>query len=268
MPIITISRGSKSGGEALARLIAEKLNCPNLISREVLVKVSEVYGIGENELISTMNDPPHFWSRSTRTKRRRLYLTYIRAALLDYAAEGCIVYHGNAGHFLLNDIGWILKVRLIAPLEKRIAALQETMDLDKYQAALYIKKVDEDRMKWTKFLYNEDWNDPSHFDIVINLKHISLETASNTIFQMSQTPEFARTEKRVQDLENKALAARVQAALEANPKTREAEVDITADGSVIQLSGQISHKNLRSELITVTSNVRGVTEVKDFLTNY
>ena len=249
----------------MAHLVAAKLNCPNLISREVLVKVAEEYGITEKELIATMKEPPRFWSRSTRTQRR-LYLTFIRAALLDYAVDGCMVYHGNAGHFLLSEIDWILKVRLIAPIEQRIAALQQTMKLDKYEAILHIKKVDEDRKRWTKFLYNEDWDDPAHFDVVFNLKNTSLETAANTICRLVNSPEFQRTDGRVQDLTNKALEARVQAAVEANPKTREADVNIHADGPVIILSGQIAHENLRSELFEVASKVRGVSGVNDHLT--
>ena len=265
MPIITISRGSKIGGQALAEMVAERLNCPNLISREVLVKVSEEHGVSEKALATAMNEPPHFWSRSTRTTRR-LYLTFIRAALLEYAAEGCMVYHGNAGHFLLSEVDWVLKVRLIAPVEYRISALQQTMKIDRYEAERYIKKADDERRRWTKFLYNEDWDDPSHFDVVINLKNASLDTASNTICGLANSPEYERTEKRALDVANRALAARVQVAFEANPKTREADVDVCAEGGVVYLCGQIAHDNLRSELVEAAAKVRGVSDLVDKMT--
>lgn len=265
MPLITISRGSKSGGQALAEMVAEKLNCPNLISREVLVKVSEEYGVKEKELLEAMNEPPSFWSKRTLTTRR-LYLTFIRAALLEYAVESCMVYHGNAGHFLLRGIDWVLKVRLIAPIEYRISALQQTMKLDRYEAIQYINKADDERRRWTKFLYDEDWSDPSHFDVVINLKSTSLETASNIICRLANSPEFERTADRVLDLANRALAARVQAALEANPTTRGTDVVVVADGSTVSLSGQIANRDLHSELLAAASKVRGVSEVVDQMT--
>ena len=239
MPIISLSRGSKSGGLALAELLAVELNCNNLISREVLVKVSEDYGVTEKELAAAMEKPPKFWERSSGNPRH-LYLTFIRAALLDYASKGCLIYHGNAGHFLLGDISWVLKVRLIAPMAQRIAMLQRNMDIDKAEAVQYITKVDEDRQRWTKFLYGEDWSDPAHFDVVINLRTMSLETACKTIAFLTKTPEFRRTDERIQDLRDKALAARVYAALKAEPKTREVEVDLAASGSVVSISGRVT----------------------------
>jgi len=241
-------------------MISEKVNCANLISREVLVKVSEDYGVPESALYAAMHEPPHFWSRSTRTTRR-LYLTFIRAALLDYATEGCMVYHGNAGHFLLNGVDWLLKVRLIAPMESRIFSLLQSQQIDRYEAELQIKKADDERKSWTKFLYNEDWDDPVHFDIVINLKEMSLETASDIISQMAGLPEFEPTEERMLKLENMASEARVQAAFEVNPKTREADVDLRADGPKIYLSGQVSNDRLESDLIEVAGGVSGIKEV-------
>lgn len=267
MPIITLSRGSKSGGLALAEMLAEKLKCNNLISREVLVKASEDYGVTEKELSEGMLKPPKFWERSSGNPRH-LYLTFIRAELLDCATKGCMIYHGNAGHFLLGDVSWILKVRLIAPMEMRISMLQQTMEIDRYEAIQFIKKVDEGRMRWTKFLYNEDWSDPANFDIVVNLRTMSLETACETICRLVESPEFRRTEERAQDLVNKALAAKVQAALDANPQTRGAEIEITADGSTVQLSGRIAHESTRPALVEVTNGVPGVSKIKDSLTIY
>jgi len=264
MPIITLSRGSKSGGKALAEKVAEKLACTNVVSREVLLKVSEEYGITEQELTDAMLKPPRFLERSAHNPRR-LYLTLIRAALLDYAKDGCLIYHGNAGHFLLKDVNWVIKVRLIAPFEQRFSALQQTMKLDRYEATQYIKKVDEDRSRWTKFLYNEDWSDPSHFDLVVNLRSMSLETASDIIYHLTRSPEFMRTDERVKDVTNKALAARVQAALELNPRTRVADVEISAEESIIHIAGRIDHANLRSLIVKVAGEVAGVSEIKDNL---
>ncbi|RJP75703.1 MAG: BON domain-containing protein [Candidatus Zixiibacteriota bacterium] len=266
MPLITVSRGSKSGGEALAHLLADKLNCPNLVSREVLVRVSQESGIHEEELFATMHETPSFLSRSTWGKRR-LYLTLIRAALLEHAVNGCMVYHGNAGQFLLQDVDWVLKVRLIAPLSLRLTALMETQKMDVYSAKLYIQKVDEDRRRWVKYLYSESWDDPAHFDLVVNLKHVSMETAAATICRMADSPEFERTPERVLELADKALAARVQAALEAHPKTRDADLHVRAENRAVHLSGEIKRKGLLEEITRVAAGVPGVARVETHLTN-
>jgi hypothetical protein len=249
---------------ALVELISKELKCNNIISREVLVKVSEEYGITEDVLNEAMDKPPKFWERSIGNPRH-LYLTYIRATLLEYASLGCMIYHGHAGHFLLSDVEWVLKVRLIAPLEQRMQMLQKTTNLDRAQALQYITKVDEDRERWIKFLYGEDWSDPAHFDLVVNLMTMSLETARDTILALSKCPEFIRTPEREKELRNKALAARVQAAFTANPKTTDIEIAISACDGVVNLRGRVAHKNIVSMLIEIAGEVKGVDEVEDNL---
>jgi hypothetical protein len=245
-------------------MLSEQLNCTNIISREVLVKVSEDYGVTEKELTAAMEKPPKFWERSTGNPRH-LYLTFIRAALLSYAAKGCMIYHGHAGHFLLSDVNWVLKLRLIAPLEQRIAMLQQSMDIDRYEAEQYINKVDEDRTRWTRFLYSEDWSDPTHFDIVINLKTMSLQTACDTIVKLTQAPEFVRTKERTRDLKNKALEAQVNAAILANPKVRDVNVDISVNDGVVVLTGRLAHKSVRNQLFEIVNGIEGVDEIIDKL---
>lgn len=267
VPIITLSRGSKSGGLALVELLGKELDCHNIISREVLVKVSEDYGVTEKELSQAMGRPPRLWERSAGNPRH-LYLTFMRAALLDYATRGCMIYHGNAGHFLLGDIAWVLKVRLIAPMEMRVAMLQKTMDIDWSEAVQYITKVDEDRTRWTRFLYSEDWSDPSNFDIVVNLKTMSLETACSTIIDLIKSPEFLRTPERQKGLENRAVAAKVLAAVEANPKTRGLDVTIVADGGNVTLSGRLASKALRNAMVAIAENVPGIGDVTDSMTTF
>ena len=93
-----------------------------------------------------------------------------------------------------------------------------------------------------------------------------MQTASDTVCKLANCPEFERTEERTLELNNKALEARVQAVLEANPKTREADVDLRADGSSIYLTGNIAHGYLKEEIIEAVSGTRGVKEVIDQMT--
>ncbi len=262
MPIITLSRGSKTGGATLAKLLSEELKCYNLISREVLVKASEEYGITEDILSEAMDKPPKFWERSSGNPRR-MYLTLIRAALLEYAAQGCMIYHGHAGQFLLSDINWVLKVRLIAPLARRVDMMQVAMDIDRPDAIQYIQKVDDDRLRWTRFLYNEDLTNPTHFDTVINLQTMSPETACQAVAFLAKAEEFMRTPERDREMKNKAIEARVLATLEVNEKTRGIEITATADGGEITLSGRVAHDNIRQIIIEIGSSVKGVEKVQD-----
>ena len=144
MSIITISRGSLSGGQALAEQVAERLGY-RCISREVLVEAAAKYGVPEPQLSQVLEKMPGFWERLT--KSRHLYLIFIQAVMCELAHEGKLVYHGQAGHQLLKGISHIMKVRLIAPLEYRITAAMEQEGLSRAGAMRYIQQVDEERLR-------------------------------------------------------------------------------------------------------------------------
>jgi hypothetical protein len=61
MSIITISHEAFGDGRQIAERVASILNY-RCISREVLVKASERYGIAEAKLIEVLEERPHHWS--------------------------------------------------------------------------------------------------------------------------------------------------------------------------------------------------------------
>jgi len=108
MAIITISRGSMSGGEALAECLHQRLGYP-VLGREVLVEAAAKLGVPEETLTQKFEKSPGLWSRLTES--RRLYLVAIQAAIAEHAASGNLIYHGRAGHMLLHGVPNVLRVR-------------------------------------------------------------------------------------------------------------------------------------------------------------
>jgi cytidylate kinase len=64
MAIITISRGSFSGGQGLAECITEKLGY-RCISREVLVEAAREYGVPLDKLSKALDEAPGLLERFT-----------------------------------------------------------------------------------------------------------------------------------------------------------------------------------------------------------
>ena len=117
MSIITISRGSYSRGKEVAEKLAQALGY-ECISREILLEASEKFNIPEIKLVRAIHDAPSILERITYGKER--YVAYLRAALLKHVQKDHVVYHGLAGHFFLQGIPHVLKVRIIADLEDRV----------------------------------------------------------------------------------------------------------------------------------------------------
>ena len=99
MSIITISRGSYSRGKEVAEKLAQALGY-QCLSRDILLEASERYNIPEIKLVRAIHDAPSILERFTYAKEP--YVAYIRAALLRQAQKDNLVYHGLAGHFLLQ----------------------------------------------------------------------------------------------------------------------------------------------------------------------
>jgi cytidylate kinase len=258
MAIITISRGSASGGLLLAQGLSKKLGYA-LVSREDVIQAAATYGPSTEKLQETFLKPVGFWERFQHERRR--YLTFVQEALCEHARKGRIIYHGNAGHLLLQDISHVLCVRLIAPLEFRIRMLMERGDMIRDDAIVYVERMDRQRKEWTRFLYGVDWLDPSLYDLTVNLKTLDVEGAVEVVAAVAQREEFQPTDQSRKAMDNLYLASRVRAALAADESTASAEVDVRADGDRIFLKGRVRPVSMVESVVRVASKVDGVRDV-------
>ena len=119
-------------------------------------------------------------------REREMYLACITAALGERAASGNLVYHGHAAHLLLPGVTHVLRVRVMADSEDRIKAAMTRMNLTWAQAKKYVRSVDVDRARWVDFLYGIDWTDPAHYDLVVNLEHVSASNAAAAACAMAE----------------------------------------------------------------------------------
>ena len=193
MAIITISRGSLSGGRALAQSLSSRLGYPN-VGREVLQEAAEALGASEEAFRGEFETTPGFWDRLS--KARRTYTLAVQTALAEWCTRGNLVYHGLSGHHLLKGLPGILKVRLIAPLEMRVQALLESHpQMTTAQAKDFIKDVDQDRSRWVRVMYGADVSDPSIYDITVNLRTHTIESACETIAVAAEQSRFQITDE-------------------------------------------------------------------------
>ena len=175
MAIITISRGSLSGGKALAGCLADRLGYP-ILGREVLLEAAESMGVSEEVFRDKFEAAPGLWARLTREREK--YTLAVQASLAEWCTRGDLVYHGLSGQFLLKELPGVLKVRLVAPLEMRIKAFMDTHPLVSHtEAESFIRKVDQERSRWCHLMYGADVTDSSQYDMTVNLKRLSLESA-------------------------------------------------------------------------------------------
>jgi cytidylate kinase len=210
MSVITISRGSYSRGKEVAEKVAQSLGY-ECISRDILLEASEQFHISEMKLIRAIHDAPSILDRFTYGKER--YVAYIQAALLKHVQKDNVVYHGLAGHVLLQGIPHVLKVRIIADLEDRVREEMKRENISAEKARYILKKDDDERRRWSQNLYGIDPWDSSLYDIVLHIRTISVRDAVNIILNSIKLPHFQTTPESQKTLDNLSLAAQVKAAL-------------------------------------------------------
>lgn len=236
MAIITISRGTMSGGEALAGSLSEKLGWP-AVGREVIKEAAVTFNLSENLLAEQLEKMPGLFRKYT--SERRLYIMALQSALIERALKGSFIYHGLAGHLLLNDVPQVLKIRLIAPMEYRIHQLVEKKKMSRTDASNHIKQVDRQRREWTRWLYNVDWSDPALYDAVFNLSSLPLGLIAELICQTVAAPLFQDSQEHREALNQFHLANQVRMSLARNDRTHGSNLEVTARDSRVSVRGEI-----------------------------
>lgn len=259
MAIITISRGSFSGGLRVAESVADKLGY-RCLSREELVKAAATrYGVKEEKLSEAINEVPGIWVRWSMERLR--YITCLRAALVREVSLNNVVYHGHGGHLLLWDVPTMLRVRIIANMELRIKFAMERNGLTREKAIDYIRSEDEKRSKWTRFLYQQDWSDPSSYDLVVNIETLDFDDICEILAVTAKLDRFKAnpdTQKVVNDL---MLTTEVEAILAMQHNLDDSGVKVKADNGIITLSGMMDWEDKADKIKKIVMGVPGVSGV-------
>lgn len=258
MAIITVSRGSYSRGKDVAEKLADALGY-ECISRDILLEASEEFNTPEIKLIRALHDAPTVLERFHFGKER--FISYVKSALLEHVKRDNVVYHGLAGHYFLQDIAHVLKVRIIADMDDRVREEMNRENIPADKALYVLKKDDEERRKWGIQLYGMDTWDSRLYDLVLHIKALTVEDAVRIIQDTVEKETFRTTSESQKHLEDLALAARVQAALvESFPK-----VNVTADGGHVFISSfdekLLTREEDETKIKDIAEKVGGVSDV-------
>ncbi len=254
MAIITISRGSYSRGKEVAEKVAQRLGYA-CVSRDILLDASEIFNASELKLERAIHNAPSLLDRFSNGKER--YIAYIRAALLKLFKEDNVVYHGLAGHFFVQGIEHAVKVRITADMEDRVRLEMERTGMDAKQAARLLRDDDEQRRRWSQWLYGRDTFDPALYDMVLHLKSLTTDDAADLICAAAESASFQTTPASEQTLRDRSLEAEVEAALVETV----ADVQVHVDGGNVHICARVNpllQEEIESELNRRMASIAGI----------
>jgi cytidylate kinase len=210
MPIISISRGSYHRGRDVAHAVAEKLRY-ECISRDSLLENSEEFDIPEIKLMPSVKHAAQVLERFSFGRER--FINYMSSSILRFLKRDNHIYHGLAGQFFVDDVKHVIKVRIIADLNERIAAEAQRKGVSEEQARLQLIQDDDERRKWAMLLYGIDISEASNYDMVLNISTMGVDEAASLIAKAAGFSCYQATDDSTRHIYDLALKSEVKAAL-------------------------------------------------------
>lgn len=267
MAIITIYQGASGSGEELADAVAQSLGCA-CISREVLVEASLRYGIPEAKLNEIVEKGASWWNRfmeNLHPYRIALQAAFCQIAVTD--GQNHLVYHGHLGHELLPGFKDVLKVLLVAPMEKRIEQIKARQGVTDAAARRFIEETDRARSRRLMAMFGVDWRDPSRYDLVVNLGRMSVGTARHLICEIVRLPEYQTTPASKQAFEDFALASCVKAVLAMSTDMPRTRLDVRVSAGKVAISGSVPSWISEETLVSKIRQIPGVKDIDTDIIN-
>jgi len=258
MQIVCISGGGSNRTKALADRTAHKLGYQSL-NREQLVEEAVKEGIQVSKLETATIKPQIFSERLAL--EREYYRAFMTLFLGKQATEKGTVYDGRSGHLLFSGIDHVLKVRVVEDETSRVKEVMQQLNIDGKKARRYLNDVDADRNKWTRSMYSVSLEDAAHYDVMLNLGHMSVENAAAALSAIAQLPDFQVTPASQRSIEDLMLGANARVLLARDERTFRANVKVRADRGVVTVTYLPQDAAIAKIIPEVITPLAGVREV-------
>lgn len=271
MAVITISRHPGSLGDTIARAVAERLNY-RLVERAELVRLAERIGgpdVAWERAPELRERSPSFWERLNEERRR--YSSVLRRVMTLLAEEDNVVIVGLGGGQLLRGLRNVLRIQLIAPMDVRLERVMERGaddvpgPLTRDRARDLIRTQDRDVSGYMRYMFNIDWLDPSHWDMVMNTGRFSVEESVEIIAAIVEAGALEPTAIDRQRLANLGLASRVEATVLGDSSVWVNSLKVHAQDGRVRLEGEVITEEDRDAVEQVVRSIENVRAIDNDL---
>lgn len=107
---------------------------------------------------------------------------------LKLAELGNVILIGRAANIITARLPHVLHVRLVAPLEKRIAHARQAYGMTEPQARKFCVEEDEGRKRYVRKYFNAEIDDPLRYHLVLNTGLVSFDETARLITEALHGP--------------------------------------------------------------------------------
>jgi cytidylate kinase len=99
----------------------------------------------------------------------------------DVHEKGNAVILGRGAQAILVDAPGVIHVALLAPVDMRVEIMMQREHFDRDDALGYVEELDRSRIAFMRKFFRVNPDDPSLYDIMLNMKRIEFRTAAEII---------------------------------------------------------------------------------------
>jgi cytidylate kinase len=194
--VVTISRQYGSGGGEVGARLAHRLGW-ELLDHAVVQRVAAALNLtqaeaeaGDERSLSFVSslvhgarslDPSLLDDQPLGLADMETYCRTVRSVIESAASIGHVIIIGRGGQVLLAGRPDVLHVRLVAPLEQRIAYVAYREGLDQAAARRRLVAKDNDRERYLQVAHGRRTDDPCLYDLIINTGGVDLDSVVDEI---------------------------------------------------------------------------------------
>ncbi|PKU22551.1 AAA family ATPase [Telmatospirillum siberiense] len=175
-PVVCISRDCGTGGDEVARLLAERLGV-DVYDRIIVERISQRLDAEPETMRALDAGASHLrdlWLYSLVTGQNLNadhYKRHLINVIVSIGRSGGVIL-GRGAHLILANSG-ALRVRITGSHDICARRIAETEGIDIEAARKRVEEVNHHRGKFVWDHFQERSNDPRTFDLIINTDHIS-----------------------------------------------------------------------------------------------
>ncbi len=184
---IAISRQSGARGTTTARAVGERLGWA-VYDRELVERIAQDMKL-QASLLEGVDEKKVSWLQefmqslsSAPVVSDIAYVHRLMKTIASLVAHGdCVLVGRGIVHLLPMET--TLRVRLVAPVAWRVAAMSRKLGVSEEEAAVRVAAIDQQRVQFVREHLNKDTTDPSLYDLVLNTERFSVEQCVDLIVE-------------------------------------------------------------------------------------
>lgn len=186
--IITIGRQHGSNGHLIAAGLARELGY-RCLDKEIVDRAAEdsnfnkaiLDSYDEKRISTFISDSPHLmsWGEGFRLSTQIASAQF--EAIRALANEGNCIFVGRCADYVLRSRPDLLRVFIMAPMDRRIQTMMDRRQLTEEQARRLVRQVDKDRSSYYRYYTDQSWGEIGNYDLCVNSAITGVDGAVKTI---------------------------------------------------------------------------------------